>query len=256
MTTTDCRIIAGSVYLTADGDSLTVEEVRPGDTGAHLWVHADGEDQSGVVLAPAALRSLADDLHARANLLDPPGDQSAFDYWPATAQAEWWKAVVDATRADLKKRNQLYGQASATIGAQRDTIARLRLERNDWRLSHRDVDAELAHAKQQLHLSGLLVNVLLGQLDGQQVVDAAELSTEIVGGLHIPPCAAPAGRPCTCRTPSCACGNEDDPDLLHVAGPGAECIPAAIAPAATPRPAPRTVTFAAGTGIQFADGGD
>lgn len=239
MTATDTHLIAGATcYLSANGNSITIEEIHSGDTSAHLWTQVDGDEQPGVDLTPAALRSLADDLHARANLLDPPEDQSAFDYWPATAQAEWWKAVVDATRADLRHRNKLYGQASATIGAQRDTIARVRLERNDWRLSHHDLAAELEHVKEQLRLSGLLVNTLLAQLDITLAVDRATVA----------PRTSPSGR--------CACGNEDDPDLMHVAGPGAECIPLVTPQSATPRPAPRTVTFAAGTGIQFADGGD
>lgn len=54
------------------------------------------------------------------------------------------RCEIDYLRAELKHWRRLYGRQSATIGGLRDTVGRLRSERDAWRESDQATAAELA----------------------------------------------------------------------------------------------------------------
>lgn len=65
--------VDGRIVFCGPGTRLTIEPTNPGDVETHAWVWAAGDEQPGVTLKPAELRSLAADLLARADLIDPDG---------------------------------------------------------------------------------------------------------------------------------------------------------------------------------------
>ncbi len=110
-----------------------------------------------------------------------------------------------AARYELRQRNRMYGMASDEIGRLRGMLARER----EGRLlverlgragmlpvdEQRGADEALADAMQR-HPSA--ASFPMGGVGPAVSIDASELSSTIVGGLHVGACSAPVGATCSC----------------------------------------------------------
>lgn len=62
--------IHGRIYHLGDDVRLTLEPTDPEDTAVQVWIHAAGVEHGGRLLTAAEARELADDLYARAALVE------------------------------------------------------------------------------------------------------------------------------------------------------------------------------------------